>query len=302
MKEGREELLARSRSIRLSPEQCVSRDGRLLCWLERESDQASYVLKTRNLNERDTHPVPVSWPAAEQIEWKQCRWIDPSRLAVVGYSPPDTDRKGIPRTLHVLRVVRETGEVEHIASPGKAEAWRISPDCRHAFARELEGEKHDKVFLVDLETARTKPVGGSNLPSWTTDGRYALRSRAFADEGTWVCRYDIEQRCETRLGRIPKGRKLLTVSPRANFALVVSEGRRLHPLAILNLATGELRALDLSCLSGALPEMMRDYRHPWRLVSTWSRDDASFFVNSASVPSLSLVVYRYSVPKDWPRR
>lgn len=212
----REVLQATADRIVLAMGQCISPNGRWVCWLELTHGQPGKgSLKIYDLKTDDVASVEIAWPQDKDIEWTSCGWIDDAKLGVLGYVPGLEVARGDPQQLHVLTIRRDGRTVEHNVSPQRFLRWRVSPDFEHAFAAEPETADRSVTYYLDLGANSCVPVGGQSLPVWEFDGRYAFRTVDFGEPGVWLCRFDTEGAEETKLLKIPRGGHLASLSARA---------------------------------------------------------------------------------------
>ncbi|KKM04477.1 hypothetical protein LCGC14_1763840 [marine sediment metagenome] len=278
----------------------MSPDGRRLCWLAPSENDQPYAIKTYDLKADRTEELGIQWPGEEDITWGDCGWADGDTLVVWGYSVSSAVqwRRDTPKALHILRVNYKDRTVQREGSSRRFAKWRISPDCRYAFASGPEDGAQPGVHFLDLRTGRTQYIGGEERPAWTADARVALRISRFYGQEQWLCRFDVEKAAETPVLKIREDEELVAASPRGRFAILCDRTRgSLRPLSLVNVATGQRQRLPGSVLSS----ISLVWRHasvlgPW--VSTFTPDGRKFMLWSPT-PRQLFGLQLYSIPEGW---
>jgi len=293
--DNREVRLSAAEHIRAVTGRCMRPGGRILCWMEPVGEGGKPRLRACDAATEDVQTLSIAWPGGEKIEWESCGWADAETVVLWGLGPTAKGRKSPPCGLHVLRVSYPSLLVEHHATEGLFEEWRVSPDGRHAFAGGDGERKPAGAWWVDLSTGRWTRLGDGDLPAWRGDGRSAFRAA-----GGWLRRFDVAAGAETALVEIPADVELVALSPCARFALLQTKKMCAAPLILLNVATGRRRRVGITTLLAVLPGGRRGV---FPRASFWSPDSRRFITQGVTFESAKGVApvktYLHSVPRDW---
>jgi len=298
----REVRLAAGRYVGVSSRRCVWPNTSRVCWLESPDDGNTFELKTYDLEADRPETLDIAWPKEDRIDWRACDWLDDRTLGVQGLQP-DGNGNGsecAPKRLHILRVDCHDRTVQHSVAAGKFLKWRVSPDYRHVFAGGRDGQGGSGVYYLDLQTGRTSPLGGGDVPVWQADGRYAYRTARIGEAGTWLCRFDPSDGTWTRRLRIPENMELAALSPRGRVAILSFRGHRLWPLVVADVGSGKRHRLATSVMSGFLGTgFLSSWQEQFPHVSLFSGDERRFLLQSLDVSTGLLRSYLYTLPDDW---
>ena len=291
---AREWQLPVADTFKVSSQQPISPDGRLLAWLdfEGEDEEETTTLRVWDLiNQRDAAP-PRRLPEAG-YRWG-ANWLDARRIVVAGQLFSGDSDEGF--RVALMRVSLDTGEIERSVSARLYSEWHPTLDFQHAFAR----DGTDQVCFIDLETdeAVTLPVGGGGgLPYPVSSEDCAFRVVRRGRKAT-LMRFDFKTAAETPVCRVPRALDLHTVSRTARFAVLISDDEMFlaEPLILLvHIPSGRQRyiypgGMLLSLVGGQSQAPMHSPISPDERMIVWQ--SYAFFGGQRTV-----LCY---IPDDWP--
>lgn len=305
--EGNEVRLSSGGRVVPMTGQCISPDGRTVCWLEWDANDALPLVRTADLDRAEARTLSVNWPEDPNVRWQGCRWAGSQTLIVQGLQGDDPNDRAGYQALHLLRVALRDGQSEHVTTSRRFRQWRLSPDAILAFAEGFEGRDQDAVHLVELRTERTKRLGRGLLPVWQADGQCAFWLTDPDGKGTALCRIDPRRGTQQVLLRMPAGMGLAWLSPRGRFALLERTDRATGSVWLVNVATAERRRVRMSLLSAIFFDVCLPGDVGWKwfpALSIWSRDERFFILQMLDLPTSTETAsqfrtYLYHVPQSW---
>ena len=287
LRDGRELRMPTAERFRCGNIRCVSPNGRMLCWLDLHDDGGKPSLRSYDLARGPPGTIEVTWPAsAGKIEWRGPNWLDDDTVVVWGH---DTD-------LHLLHVRPEEGTTNHISRKAPCAKWSVSPDFRHAFAYDSSDSRG--VLYFDLRADRSAELAAGGVPIWQTDNRYAFRAVRRGEQGTWICRFDPLTMIEAPLFKLPTDSELVAVSPKGRLALIQTSRIRLANLAVVELATGKTRWMDVP-LAFLMSDSDREPRVIRGGTSIWSPDERRVVLMHLRLSPVGLGTFLYTLPDAW---
>jgi hypothetical protein len=286
--------------------QVVSPNKRFLCWLEQMDNKESELPKVYDMDEGRVDTLKIALPKVEDVRWSDFSWADDKTIAIRGHPARKKFNVIIRGPLHILLVDIKDRSVEHRISSHESDLWCVSPDSRHAFGVNKD-DKEAGAYYVNLESDESVLLGGKKLPVWQEDSRYAYRTKKFAGEGTWLCRFDPTTAKEERVFPVSEDMEMVGLSSRGRFAFLRLKGNRFWPFFLVDVVSGKQRRLDISwgfaiCITTTITESWFpriSYFSPDERRFVLSHNVAGDWTKLTGLLDFQHKTYLYEIPEEW---